>query len=59
MPAETPAEISALIADVKQRAKQNGRGDICFGLSIDVITRATEEEALAEARRFFDDGVRT
>lgn len=59
MRAETPAEISALIADVKNRAKQYGRDNIRFGLSIDVIARATEEEAFAEARRFFDDGIQT
>lgn len=59
MRAETPAELAALIADVKNRAKQYGRDDIRFGLSIDVIARATEEEAFAEAKRFFDDGIRS
>jgi alkanesulfonate monooxygenase len=57
MRAETPAEIAALIADVRARAKVYGRENIRFGLSIDVITRATEEEARAEAKRFFDDGI--
>ncbi|NER64147.1 LLM class flavin-dependent oxidoreductase [Pseudomonas sp. MAFF212427] len=57
MRAEHPDEIAALIADIRQRALHYGRRDIRFGLSIDVITRATEAQALAEAKRFFDEGV--
>ena len=57
MRAEHPDEIAALIADIRQRALQYGRRDIRFGLSIDVITRETEAQALAEAKRFFDEGV--
>ncbi|MCU9948540.1 LLM class flavin-dependent oxidoreductase [Pseudomonas sp. PDM13] len=57
MRAEHPDEVRALIADVRERALKYGRRDIRFGLSIDVITRETEEEAQAEAKRFFDEGV--
>lgn len=57
MRAEHPDEIAALIADIRQRALAFGRSDIRFGLSIDVITRETEAQALAEAKRFFDEGV--
>jgi len=57
MRAEHPDEIAALIADIRARALKWGRTDIRFGLSIDVITRETEEAALAEAKRFFDEGV--
>ena len=57
MRAEHPDEIAALIADIRQRALTFGRSDIRFGLSIDVITRETEAQALAEAKRFFDEGV--
>ncbi|MDH0303709.1 MULTISPECIES: LLM class flavin-dependent oxidoreductase [unclassified Pseudomonas] len=57
MRAEHPDEIAALIADIRTRALKHGRSDIRFGLSIDVITRDTEEAALAEAKRFFDEGV--
>ncbi|MFK0092535.1 LLM class flavin-dependent oxidoreductase [Pseudomonas sp. NPDC090592] len=57
MRAEHPDEIAALIADIRARALKWGRTDIRFGLSIDVIARDTEEAALAEAKRFFDEGV--
>lgn len=57
MRAERPEEIRALIADVRQRAVRHGNGNLRFGLSIDVITRPTEEEARAEAKRFFDEGL--
>lgn len=57
MRAEHPEQIAALIADVRERALKHGRQDIRFGLSIDVITRETEEAAHAEAKRFFDDGI--
>ena len=57
MRAEHPDEIAALIADIRARALKWGRTDIRFGLSIDVIARETEEAALAEAKRFFDEGV--
>ncbi|MEJ5043349.1 LLM class flavin-dependent oxidoreductase [Pseudomonas sp. B21-036] len=57
MRAEHPDEIAALIADIRQRALTFGRSDIRFGLSIDVIARETEALALAEAKRFFDEGV--
>lgn len=57
MRAEHPDEIAALIADIRARALKWGRSDIRFGLSIDVIARDTEEAALAEAKRFFDEGV--
>ncbi|WP_095114852.1 LLM class flavin-dependent oxidoreductase [Pseudomonas sp. Irchel 3F3] len=57
MRAEHPDEIAALIADIRARALKWGRTDIRFGLSIDVIARETEAAALAEAKRFFDEGV--
>ncbi|MBA1201025.1 LLM class flavin-dependent oxidoreductase [Pseudomonas capeferrum] len=57
MRAEHPDEIAALIADIRARALKWGRTDIRFGLSIDVIARESEEAALAEAKRFFDEGV--
>ena len=57
MRAEHPDEIAALIADIRARALKWGRSDIRFGLSIDVITRDSEAAALAEAKRFFDEGV--
>ncbi|WEK28254.1 MAG: LLM class flavin-dependent oxidoreductase [Candidatus Pseudomonas phytovorans] len=57
MRAEHPDEIAALIDDIRTRALKWGRTDIRFGLSIDVIARETEEAALAEAKRFFDEGV--
>ncbi|MBK4989466.1 LLM class flavin-dependent oxidoreductase [Pseudomonas sp. S36] len=57
MRAEHPDEIAALIADIRARALKWGRTDIRFGLSIDVIARETEQAALAEAKRFFDEGV--
>ncbi|MFZ5936856.1 LLM class flavin-dependent oxidoreductase [Pseudomonas sp. HS6-2] len=57
MRAEHPDEIAALIADIRTRALKWSRTDIRFGLSIDVIARDTEESALAEAKRFFDEGV--
>lgn len=56
MRAERPHEVAELIADVRRRARAHGREDaIRFGLSVDVITRATDEEANAEARRFFEE----
>lgn len=57
MRAERPEDIRALIEDVRARAQKYGNTGIRFGLSIDVITRPTEEEALAEAKRFFDEGL--
>ncbi|BDM23740.1 MULTISPECIES: LLM class flavin-dependent oxidoreductase [Pseudomonas] len=57
MRAEHPDEIAALIADIRARALKWGRTGIRFGLSIDVIARETEDAALAEAKRFFDEGV--
>lgn len=57
MRAERPEDIRALIEDVRARAQKYGNTSIRFGLSIDVITRPTEEEALAEAKRFFDEGL--
>lgn len=57
MRAERPEEIRALIDDVRRRAVAHGNGNLRFGLSVDVVTRPTEEEARAEARRFFDEGV--
>lgn len=56
MRAERPEDIRALIDDVRERAARYGNHGIRFGLSIDVVTRPTEEEARAEARRFFDEG---
>lgn len=55
MRAEKPKEIQKLIADIRERAIRHGRTDIKFGLSIDTIARATEEEAFAAAQRFLDE----
>lgn len=56
MRAERPHEVAELIVDVRRRAKAYGREDaIRFGLSIDVITRETDEEARSEAKRFFEE----
>jgi alkanesulfonate monooxygenase len=57
MRAEHPDEIKKLIADVQRRAAKYGRPPVRFGMSIDVITRPTDEEAFAEARRFFEEGI--
>jgi alkanesulfonate monooxygenase len=57
MTAEQPSVNQAIIDDVRERAARLGRTDIRFGLSVDVIARPTDEEAFAEARRFYDDGV--
>jgi len=58
MRAEHPDKIRELIADIRERALKYGRdSEIRFGLSIDVITRETEELAHLEAKRFFDEGV--
>jgi alkanesulfonate monooxygenase len=57
--AEDPAIVAGHIADVKARAKALGRTDeIRFGLSVDVILRETDEQAFAEAKRVFEEGVR-
>lgn len=58
MRAERPHEIKTLIDDVRKRAAKYERPPLRFGLSIDVIARPTDEEAFAEAHRFFDEGVR-
>ncbi len=59
MLAEDPAIVAGHIADVRERAKAYGREDkIRFGLSVDVILRETDEEAYAEAKRVFEEGVR-
>ena len=60
MLAEDPAIVAGHVADVKARARALGRdeGAIRFGLSVDVILRETDEQAFAEAKRFFDEGVR-
>ncbi|AZL73664.1 LLM class flavin-dependent oxidoreductase [Pseudomonas oryziphila] len=57
MRAERPEDIRALIDDVRQRAIAHGNPGIRFGLSIDVITRPSDEEAFAEAKRYFDEGI--
>jgi alkanesulfonate monooxygenase len=57
MTAEQPSVNQAIMDDVRARAARFGRADIRFGLSVDVIARPTDEEAFAEARRFYDDGV--
>jgi len=58
MRAERPEEVKALIADVRERARRHGReNDIKFGMSIDVITRETDDLAYKEAQRFFDAGI--
>lgn len=57
--AESPEIVAGHIADVKARAKALGRTDeIRFGLSVDVILRETDEQAFAEAKRVFEEGVR-
>lgn len=55
--AEDPAIVAAQIHDVRERARAFGRADIRFGLSVDVIARATDAEARAEAKRIFDEGI--
>lgn len=55
--AEDPAIVAEHIRDVRERALKYGRTDIQFGLSVDVIARATDAEARAEAKRIFDEGV--
>lgn len=57
MTAEDPQINAAIIADVRDRAARLGRTDLRFGLSVDVIARPTDDEAYAEARRFYQDGV--
>jgi alkanesulfonate monooxygenase len=57
MRAEHPDEIRALIADVRARAAKYDRLPLRFGMSIDVITRSSDDEAFAEAKRFFDEGL--
>lgn len=57
MRAEHPDEVKRLIADVQKRAQKYGRPPLRFGMSIDAIARPTDEEAFAEARRFFDEGL--
>ena len=58
MRAEHPDEVRTLIADVQARARRYGReNSIKFGMSIDVITRETDELAYKEAQRFFDAGI--
>lgn len=57
--AESPEIVARNIADVKERAARYGRADkIRFGVSVDAIARETDELAYAEAKRFFDEGVR-
>lgn len=57
--AEDPQIVAWNIADVKRRAEKYGRaGQIRFGVSVDAIARETDEAAYAEAKRFFDEGVR-
>ncbi len=57
--AESPEYVARNIADVKERAAQYGREDqIKFGVSVDAIARETDEAAYAEAKRFFDEGVK-
>lgn len=59
MLAEDPQIVAATIADIRDRAKAYGRENhIRFGLSVDVILRETDEQAYAEAKRFFDEGVK-
>lgn len=57
MTAEDPQINQAIIDDVGARAARLGRTDLKFGLSVDVVVRPTDEEAFAEARRFYDAGV--
>lgn len=57
--AESPEHVARNIADVKARAEKYGRADqIRFGVSVDAIVRETDELAFAEAKRFFDEGVK-
>ena len=57
--AESPDYVACNIADVKDRAAKYGRADqIKFGVSVDAIARETDEAAYAEAKRFFDEGVK-
>lgn len=57
--AESPEYVARNIADVKERAAKYGRADqIKFGVSVDAIARETDEAAYAEAKRFFDEGVK-
>lgn len=57
--AESPEYVARNIADVKARAEKYGRADqIKFGVSVDAIARETDELAFAEAKRFFDEGVK-
>lgn len=57
--AESPEHVARNIADVKERAAKYGRADkIRFGISVDAIARETDELAYAEAKRFFDEGLR-
>lgn len=55
MRAEKPEEIKQLISDVQARAAKYGRKEIKFGLSIDTIARATEQEAISVAQRFLNE----
>lgn len=57
MRAERPEEIRELIEDVRRRAIAHGNPGIRFGLSVDVITRPSDDEAFAEAKRYFDEGI--
>jgi alkanesulfonate monooxygenase len=57
MTAEDPQINAAIIADVRDRAARLARTDLRFGLSVDVIARPTDDEAFAEARRFYQDGL--
>lgn len=59
MRAEHPDQVRALIDDVQKRARKYARGRLRFGMSIDAIARPSDDEAFAEAKRFFDDGLRT
>lgn len=57
--AESPEYVARNIAEVKERAAKYGRADqIKFGVSVDAIARETDEAAYAEAKRFFDEGVK-
>lgn len=57
--AESPEYVARNIADVRDRAAKYGRADqIRFGVSVDAIARETDELAYAEAKRFFDEGVK-
>lgn len=50
---ETPAMVRERISALRRRAQGHGR-NLRFGLRVHVITRDTEEEAWAEAKRLFD-----